>query len=375
MRVLHTDFLHGWGGQPYRILLDATQCAALGAEVMIAAPTDSELGKRATERGLNTDMTISYRSGLRVRHLQDILRLRKIINKFCPEILHLHGGKDSWLASQALIGMPERTRPVVLRTKHNLFPVRQHAMNRWIYGEFFDHLIAISTPVKEDLASLPFIDVSKIRVIPDAYDDTRFTSLPLPDDERSALRASFGFDDTNIVCITVARFETEKGLDVLIEAAHIATAQNPNLRFLLVGDGRLRSDLHKSAEELKLPPNIFCFVGFREDIPRLFKSADIAIVPSRSEGMGTVALEAGICGIPVVASRCGGLISVVKQGITGLLFESENPTDLSHAVLQLAQNDEQRQTFSRYSIEFVQKHFSPHALGQRTINYYTQILK
>ncbi len=374
MRVLHTDFLRGWGGEPYRIIMDAAECQALGAKIMIAAPENSELGRRAPLRDLQTDTTISFKNGLRFRHISDIFRLRKIINEFQPDILHLHGGKDSWLAAKVLTLLPPRKRPIVVRTKHNLFPVRDNFMNRWLYHDFFDWLIAISTPVESSLASMPFIDGQKICVIPDTYDNTRFTTTPLTPEERHSIRASFGFGDNDFLCTTVARFEKEKGLDILIKAARLALDKDPNLRFLLVGDGRLKNELTNEVAALKLNSDQFVFAGFREDIPQLFKASNVAIVPSRSEGMGTVAIEAGICGIPVIAARCGGLVDVIKHELNGLLFETENADALAQAVLHLSQEPDKCATMGRFAVDFINRHFSPTALGHRTIAFYEQIL-
>src|SRR4051812_43557688 len=125
-RVLHTNFLNGWGGQSNRILTECSGLAERGWDVLISAPPDSELVKRAKAAGLKTADSIRYRGGLKRGFVADIFAMRRILQSYRPEIVHLHGGKDSWLLAEALVFLPREYRPHIIRTKHNIFPIRDH---------------------------------------------------------------------------------------------------------------------------------------------------------------------------------------------------------------------------------------------------------
>lgn len=374
MRILHTDFLRGWGGQPNRILVEAEECSKLGADVLIATASGSELATRCSRRGIPKDDSITFRGGLRYQHFCDFKRLRFLLQSFNPDIIHAHGGKDSWLLAEVLHAMPRQRRPLLVRTKHNIFPIKNHVFNRWLYRSFFDYLIAISDHIKNDLRNFGISD-EHISVIPDSFDSENFSSRVLSHVEISDLRREVGFSDDDIVCITTARFEPEKGLSVLVDGAAIAVNENPRLRFLLVGDGRLRSAVEAQLKNLPQLDGKFHLIGFRNDVERWMKASDLAIIPSISEGLGTVSLEAGICGLPVLASKCGGLLDVVKAKITGDFFQTGSPTSLAEQLLNLTEDLSSLRKMGLHAQKQIQDSFSPTVLGKRTLDFYSCIME
>ena len=159
MRVLHTNFLRGWGGQSNRILMECRGLAERGWEVLLSVPRDSELAKRARAAGLAVDERVGYESLIRSVAHGDVKRFRTLLREFRPDIVHLHGGRDSWIAALALMGY--RPRPIVVRTKHNVFPIANHPANRWMYGRFFDHIVCISSAIVAQCAEKRYIAPSR----------------------------------------------------------------------------------------------------------------------------------------------------------------------------------------------------------------------
>ncbi len=123
----------------------------------------------------------------------------------------------------------------------------------------------------------------------------------------------------------VSRLSPEKGIDILLEVAH----KLPDVQFIIAGDGPERENLEKKSNS-----NV-AFLGFVKDVPDLLSQADVLCVPSRSEGLGLSALEAMASGVPVVASRVGGLPEVILDGETGLLVPPEDPEALRVALKTL----------------------------------------
>lgn len=154
----------------------------------------------------------------------------------------------------------------------------------------------------------------------------------------------------------VSRLSPEKGIDILLEAAR----KLPEIDFLIAGDGPEREILENSSS-----PNV-TFLGFVKDIPDLLSQADVLCVPSRSEGLGLAALEAMAAGVPVVASRVGGLPEVILDGETGLLFTSEDPEALKIALQTLLDNPERRKAMGEAGRKRAESVFDAKTMQKKT---------
>jgi glycosyltransferase involved in cell wall biosynthesis len=108
----------------------------------------------------------------------------------------------------------------------------------------------------------------------------------------------------------------------------------PHARFLVVGDGPMRDDLQRRAAALGIADSV-TFTGFRADAPQLIAGLELLAVPTRSDGFPLVVCEAMAAGIPVVASRFGGLPDLVQDGGTGLLVRPRQAEDLPRAMVSL----------------------------------------
>ncbi|MCX7626492.1 MAG: glycosyltransferase, partial [Candidatus Sumerlaeaceae bacterium] len=163
------------------------------------------------------------------------------------------------------------------------------------------------------------------------------------------------------------------GHDILLSAAPRVLERAPSVKFLLLGAGSLHG---KIMHELKRAgvADAFVVAGFRTDVPECLAAADIAVQPSRSEGLGTAVLEASAAGLPVVATAVGGIPDIVVHGVTGLLVPTENPEALAEALVQLAANSDQRVALGRAARERVASLFSVNLLVEKTHHYYQRLL-
>jgi glycosyltransferase involved in cell wall biosynthesis len=132
----------------------------------------------------------------------------------------------------------------------------------------------------------------------------------------------------------VGRLVPEKGVDVFLQAAALVLAVVPQARFLVVGDGPVRADLERQAAGLGIADRV-TFTGFRADAPQVIAGLDLLAVPSRSDGSPLVVCEAMAAGVPVVASRVGGLPDLVADGRTGLLVGPGRSEELARALVSL----------------------------------------
>ncbi len=127
--------------------------------------------------------------------------------------------------------------------------------------------------------------------------------------------------------LVVGRLVREKGIDIAIEALRMLVAEGVDVRLTVVGDGIERFSLEQQAKGLPV-----VFKGYQSAPDDLMASHDILLVPSRWEGFGLTAVEGALVGIPVIASRVDALKRLIAHGKTGLLFEPEDPSDLSKKI-------------------------------------------
>ena len=136
------------------------------------------------------------------------------------------------------------------------------------------------------------------------------------------------------------RLSSEKGYGVLVEAAAAVIRDNPDIGFLHFGDGPLRSEIAERISALGLTDR-FILAGFRNDLPRVYPALDLFVLPSFTEGLPVVVLEAFASSVPVVATAVGGTPEVVRDGENGLLVPSGNRKALAEAILTCLDRDRQ----------------------------------
>jgi glycosyltransferase involved in cell wall biosynthesis len=131
-----------------------------------------------------------------------------------------------------------------------------------------------------------------------------------------------------------------KAYDNLLRAAAIAVKGDPNLRFVVVGEGSgtLLEELLRLRAQLGLQ-DIVCFAGFRPEVSVPLRNFDSFILPSRSEGFSIATVQAMASGLPVVATRSGGPEEIVTDGIDGLLVPRDDPDALAAAMLRVAADE------------------------------------
>ena len=371
MKVLHTNFLRGWGGQSNRILTECIGLKDCGWDVLISAPPQSQLLKRSAAAGLAVDGSINYVGGMRPGVINDVRAMRRLLRDWQPDIVHLHGGRDSWVFAKAM-ALPGRAekRPVVIRTKHNVFPVADHLLNQWQYGRLFDSIVCISSAITRQMQEKPYIRNEGLVTIPSAIDAGRFL---LESAVREQARAELGYGPDDLVIGITGRLRREKAHDVLFRAVPLVVEQCPQARFVCFGSGSLGGEF----AELLAGAGMTDYVqmaGFRTDVPVCLSALDIYTQPSRSEGLGTSVLEAGAAGLPIVATDCGGIPDIVVHEKTGLLVPMEDPASLAAALLRLTKDGALREQLGTAAREHVKRDFSVEHLVSKTDEHYRRML-
>src|SRR5262249_17782757 len=145
------------------------------------------------------------------------------------------------------------------------------------------------------------------------------------------LREEFKLARDVPVLVNVAALAPHKAQDVLLDALNQLRATH-SFRCFIVGDGELRAELEAQASSLSLAVTL---TGFRNDALEFIRLADLFVMSSRLEGLGTSIMDAQVLGAPVVATRTGGIPELVTDGVTGLLAEPGDATSLARALARM----------------------------------------
>ena len=171
-----------------------------------------------------------------------------------------------------------------------------------------------------------------------------------------------------MAAITVSALSAGKGHEDLLRAASTAIQEAPRLRLWLAGEGPLQGKLEASARAHGLEAGVQ-FLGFRTDIPSLLHAADFFCLATQSEGLGSSILEAMSAGLPVVATRVGGVPEIVEDGVTGILVPASNPGALAIAMARMAGDRGLRETMGGRGRERA-SHFSAERTAEMTDRVY-----
>lgn len=203
------------------------------------------------------------------------------------------------------------------------------------FAALTDSFICISETVRRELLAGTRQPALRAKVIYNGVENG--SPLRKTDEEKAVLRRELALPTQPLVCL-VGRSDPLKGHDVFLRAAAIVAARIPEVRFLIVGghwdepghnpyEGELKALCHA----LKLDDKVQ-FLPHRENVRRIMRSADMVVIPSRSEGFGRVAIEAMMEQTPVVASSVGGLGEIIRSGMDGILVEPDNAEQLAGAI-------------------------------------------
>jgi glycosyltransferase involved in cell wall biosynthesis len=170
----------------------------------------------------------------------------------------------------------------------------------------------------------------------------------------------------------VAALVPHKGQRHLIETAALVIRQVPDARFVIAGEGELRSTLERQIRDRHLEKHV-TLLGFRPDVLSLHKAFDVFVMSSVTEGLGTSLLDAMACGKPVVATAAGGIPEVVEDGITGLLVPPRDHRAMAAAIVKLLNDAALRRQMGEAGLASVRERFSVERMVMDTLRVYQRV--
>ncbi len=330
------DTVDRGGGETYVFLL-ADRLPRDRYFLSVLCPSEGLLPERLRQIGI---CVIPFESP-RLLSLAALVRLTRLLRQQRPDIVQSHGARVNLYA--ALAGRWARV-PIIISTIHNSlydYPISSIRRSLYLLGErltyrITDRTVCVADALAQDLTGRSHTDPGKVRVIQNGVDLDAFD--PKIVDGWKA-RREFGLQEAAPLIGIVGRMTPQKGhLDFLTALVQIKAAI-PTVKALIVGDGPLRAELVQYARRHHLH-DCCIFTGMREDIPTIIAALDVVALPSLSEGLPFVLLEAMAMGKPVVATRVNGVSEVVEDGVTALLVPPRTPDMLARAVITLLHNRE-----------------------------------
>jgi glycosyltransferase involved in cell wall biosynthesis len=275
------------------------------------------------------------------------------LRRFRPDVLCCHGYKADllgWLAARK-VGIP--VMAVSRGWTRATLKVRFYEMLDRLLLRSMDRIVCVSQGQADKVRQAGVPD-GKVVVIPNAIDPERFARPDASYPER--LRAFFPKPPRQIVG-AAGRLSPEKGFAVLIEAARPLLHENPDLGFILFGDGPLHDQLARAIAAAGLAGR-FILAGFKNNLDDLFPFLDLLVLPSFTEGLPNVVLEALAAGVPVVATAVGGTPEVVEDGVNGYLVPPGDAGALSQRIADALVSEKKRLAMGQRGRQMVGDRFT-----------------
>lgn len=250
------------------------------------------------------------------------------MRRFSPDIVHTHTAKAGVLGRLAALraGVPATVHTYHGHLLHGYFSPPLTAGVTFVertLARRTDRLLAVGERVRDDLLEAGIGRLDQYRVVPPGVD------IP-PAPGRSEARASLGIPLDVPVVAFVARLTQVKRPLRFVEVVRLVSAERPDVRFVVAGEGPLADELLAAASGLPID-----LLGWRPDVERVYAASDVVILTSDNEGMPVSLIEAGLCGRAAVTTDVGSAREVVADGVTGRVVPQRHAGVLAQALLDL----------------------------------------
>jgi glycosyltransferase involved in cell wall biosynthesis len=356
----------GWSSDAYWAARVAAELERAGHHVSLCcrAGTDEKVIDRVRNLGIKAVETLRFRSGW--APLDDWSDLRTLLARLRHfDLIHVHRGKEHWLA--AVANRLSRRRVPLVRTRHIVQPVRPHLVNRWLYRTATDLVITVSEAIRRQYVASGLLQENRVVTLHGGVDAAAFH----PRVDGSRFRASLGLLPDAPLIGLVSGLRVMKGHRVVVEAAaRLARSGSLRPHFLFVGQGSEESSIREAIRQEGLEEQI-TFAGFAPDLPQAMAAMDVALyVPLESDGMGRVVYEYLAAGRPLVASRVGVVPEILRDGQNALFVPAGDSSALAAAIGRLLKEPGLRQSLGQAGRELVERRYSGARLADQLSQFY-----
>jgi glycosyltransferase involved in cell wall biosynthesis len=361
IRILHIDTEKTWrGGQQQAFNLHQ---GLIGKNIfsLFVCNSNSELQKRLKQANLPNINIIMFGE----IDLFAAFKISKICKSNNINIIQAHSGHA--ISIGLLIRLFHKNGKLI-GVRRVDFNISNNLLSKLKYNsKLLNKIVCVSDAIKNVLIT-DKVSVQKLLTIHDGININRFNNIHfLPE-----LKKLYQIPIENIVVGTIAAFVGHKDYPNLINAAKIVCDKFNNVTFLALGDGELKHEMEILVNQLNIKRR-FIFVGFKNNVGEYLKIFDIFVLSSKLEGLGTSILDAQSVGLPVVATKTGGIPEVIQNEKNGILVEPQNPQKLAQTIINLINDNNKRKRLGIESKVSVKK-FSIENNIEQNINLYQELL-
>ncbi|MBP8984552.1 MAG: glycosyltransferase family 4 protein [Syntrophobacterales bacterium] len=347
IKVIHVITRFDKGGSAENTFLTVIGLDKHKYDVLLVKGLSVESAMGEEERkAVDRSLARAEQAGVRITTVPDLVRdirpvkdwrafweLVKIFREERPHIVHTHTSKAGFIGRWAAWLSKV---PLIVHTPHgHVFwgyfnrptSLLYVLLERWT-ARITDRIVVLTDQEKKDHLLFRIAPEDKFAVIHSGVDLDRFRSVCL---DAARIKEDLGIPTFAVVIGTIGRLTPIKGHRFLIEAARGILAEWPDTVFLFLGDGELAEALRSLATRLGVSGSVR-FLGWRPDVAEILPAVDMFVFPSLNEGMGRAVVEAMALGKPVVASRVGGIIDIVRDGENGILVSPADADELAAAI-------------------------------------------
>ncbi|MFH0804130.1 MAG: glycosyltransferase family 4 protein [Candidatus Zambryskibacteria bacterium] len=307
------------------------------------------------------------------KDIKTFFEIKKIIKEERPDVIHLNSSKIGGLG--ALVGRMARV-PKIIFTGHGwafnenrgLLPRTIILFLHWLTILLCHTTIAVSDKAKKDINYLPFIK-NKIKVVYNGIE--KFETLPREEARKILTGKNPSTGSGQVIIFSISELHKNKGIDVALSAlALLPKEKKEKIIYSIAGvDGGEKENLEKLVSELDIA-DMVRFLGFVPDAKKLLSGSDIFLLPSRTEAFPYAPLEAGLVGLPIIATSVGGVPEVIRDMQNGILVHPRNPKEIAEAIMYLLDHPEKQKEFGEEIKKIVSNFFSLDKMLSETINLY-----
>ena len=364
MNILQLISSGGYYGAESMLLSLARTLPELGCGSMVGVFADSRAqGKELEARAAAAGVAVETVPCNGKWDWNAVRRIRQLVETHSVDVLHTHGYKADIYGCLAV--WPNRA--ALAATCHNWpdksLTMRAYAaIDRWVLRRF-DRVATASATVAEILSSAK-VAAPKLQIVPNGVDMAPFR------DADPRLRHELGVGSEPLIGF-IGRCVPDKGGDQLISAAQAVRASYPNAKFVFVGDGPARGEWESLARKLGIASQVL-FTGLQTDMPGVYASLDMVVLPSFVENMPMCLLEALSAARPVVATAVGAVPQVIIPGVTGLLCDPGDVDALSAAIKRLLREPDLARALGNHGRAHVARHYAAEVAARSYVKLYQE---
>jgi len=344
MRILFLNSIgkKKWGGGEKWMLMAAAGLARNGHQVFIGCAKNSIIRKNAEALALPI-LNISFNSDF---DLPGFIRLLSILKKY--QITHLVCGqnKDSKIGAIAA----RCTGGVAVLARHGLQLISKKFKYKYIFSHLVDGIITNSASIKQTYDAYGWFKSDFVKVIHNGFTPPQNV---LPFDYKK----QFNLPNDAIIIISAGRLAQQKGLNILLKTAEMASQDQKNWFFFIAGKGKLENKLKQMTATKKLTDKVR-FLGFIENVLPYVQGADLFVLPSFYEGMPNAVMEAMGLGKCCVVTSVNGNNELIDNEKEGILVQPHDARALYNGICQVAENAAARQLMGKNALAKMRNSFS-----------------